>query len=164
VVFYRARFEETLLFGPVVSHGIVNLSAAVFAAPVTLEVAAVEVHCMRTQWAATATLRCRFAQVDLTDAVLAAPLAVLAYPSPFTAVLDVDGEKELDERGLAGAVGGRRVRLFSVRGVDATHLVLVDIDLAECSFDGAFHLDKLRLEGNTTFALPPTGHRWWILR
>ncbi|MET8102808.1 hypothetical protein ABZV29_41335 [Streptomyces sp. NPDC005236] len=45
-----------------------------------------------------------------------------------------------------------------MRGVDAAHLVMTD--LTRCRFTGAFHLDRLRFEGNCTFADPPEGWRW----
>ncbi|MFF9178981.1 hypothetical protein [Streptomyces sp. NPDC014793] len=53
------------------------------------------------------------------------------------------------------------VRVISVQGVDASHLVLTDTNLSDCLFSGAFHLDQIRLEGGrTTFAPTPTGwHR-----
>ncbi|MFX4294716.1 hypothetical protein [Streptomyces bohaiensis] len=43
--------------------------------------------------------------------------------------------------------------------MDAAHLVLTDTDLSGCRFAGAFHLDQLGLEGETTFALTPAGRR-----
>lgn len=44
--------------------------------------------------------------------------------------------------------------------MDAAHLVLMDTDLSDCLFSGAFHLDQFRLEGRCTFAPAPTGlHR-----
>ncbi|MFD7409340.1 hypothetical protein ACFV7R_43460 [Streptomyces sp. NPDC059866] len=37
--------------------------------------------------------------------------------------------------------------------------MFTDIDLSDCLFAGAFHLDQLRLEGRCTFAPTPTGPR-----
>ncbi|MGW8986593.1 hypothetical protein ACWGQ9_28555 [Streptomyces parvus] len=45
--------------------------------------------------------------------------------------------------------------MASLRGVDAAHLVLSDIDLSPCLFTGTVHLDQLRLEGACTFGTPP---------
>ncbi|PAZ17354.1 hypothetical protein CLM62_02975 [Streptomyces sp. SA15] len=53
-----------------------------------------------------------------------------------------------------------RVRLTSVDELDAAHLVLHDIDLTECRFAGAVHLDQLRVDGWCTFATTLTGARW----
>ncbi|MDG4858747.1 pentapeptide repeat-containing protein [Streptomyces sp. T-3] len=158
--FPRARFATTSAFGPMVCTGEVDLSSAVFEVPVTLEIAAGRVLCERTRWESTATLRLRNATVDLGSAVLSFPVAVTAHPAPFT-----------DQAGIpmvgspAGVADG--VRVASVRGVDAAHLMLTDVDLSGCLFAGAFHLDQLRLEGRCTFAGTPAGlhrHRLWPYR
>jgi uncharacterized protein YjbI with pentapeptide repeats len=151
--FDQAQFVEMSLFGPVVCAKDVDLSGAVFEAPVALEIAACEVHCERTRWESTATLRLRYATVDLSDAVWSFPVAVTAHPAPFRS-----GTTVADESLLAGAED--RVRVVSVKGVDAAHLVLADTDLSDCLFSGAFHLDQLRLAGRCIFAPAPTGlHR-----
>ncbi|WP_308117632.1 hypothetical protein [Streptomyces anatolicus] len=66
----------------------------------------------------------------------------------------------MDESLLKRAKKEVRVRMDSVRGVDAAHLVLADLDLTGCLFSGAFHLDQLRLEGPCTFAGVPPGTYW----
>ncbi|MFD8465602.1 pentapeptide repeat-containing protein [Streptomyces cyaneofuscatus] len=160
--FEQARFSVAALFGPVLCAGVVDLSGAVFDVPVTLEIAARAVRCERTRWESTATLRLRYATADFGHAVLSFPAAVTAHRSPFTTALGTPG----DEGPLAGSDSG--VRVMSVRGVDAAHLVLTDVDLSNCLFSGAFHLDQLRLGGRCTFASTPTGfhrrflwvHRW----
>ncbi|AXE27431.1 pentapeptide repeat-containing protein [Streptomyces globosus] len=140
--FGEVQFLVTSWWGPVVCGGTVDLSGAVFGAPVMLEVAARQVMCTRTRWQSTATVRVRHASVDLGHAVFEAPLALTAI---------------VDESTLSGSGA---VRVVSVQGVDAAHLVLTDTDLSDCLFSGAFHLDQLRLEGRTTLASTPTGwHR-----
>ncbi|MGW1354850.1 pentapeptide repeat-containing protein [Streptomyces sp. NPDC002409] len=151
--FRRAQFSVASGLGPVVCGGRVDLSEATFGAPVTLEISAREVVCRRTRWQSTATVRVRHASVDLDHAVLEAPLAVTAHPAPFT---DASGTGP----GEGALSGSGVVRVVSVQGVDAAHLVLTDTDLSDCLFSGAFHLDQLRLEGRTTLASTPTGwHR-----
>ncbi|MFH8663111.1 pentapeptide repeat-containing protein [Streptomyces afghaniensis] len=149
--FGTARFAGVSEMGPIVCAGEVNLSGAVFDAPVTLEIAARQVRCERTRWESTATLRLRYANVDLTDAVLSAPVAVVAHPAPFPA----SPQGTVDESLLAGCRGG--VQVASVQGVDAAQLVLTDTDLTDCRFTGAFHLDQIHIEGRTTFASVPKG-------
>ncbi|MFG3119549.1 pentapeptide repeat-containing protein [Streptomyces sp. NPDC048197] len=149
-VFLKADFEHVSGMGPLVCTGTLDLSEAVFGAAVTIEVAANAVHCRRTRWASTAALRLRYAAVDLSDAVLEHSLSIAARSRPFT----VDGE-ELVEVDLARP--GVSVR--SLRGVDAAHLVLSDIDLRDCRFAGTIHLDQLRLEGVYTLAGAPGGLR-----
>ncbi|MBP2056576.1 uncharacterized protein YjbI with pentapeptide repeats [Streptomyces griseochromogenes] len=147
--FSGTRFAAMPHFGPVLCAKEVDLSGAVFEVPVTLEIAAPRIWGARTRWESTATLRLRYTIVDLSDAVLSSPVAVTAHPAPF-AVMDTVADESL----LEGTESG--VRVTSVRGVDAMHLVLTDVDLSDCLFSGAFHLDQLRLEGRCVFALTPT--------
>ncbi|MEU4685619.1 pentapeptide repeat-containing protein [Streptomyces xinghaiensis] len=159
-----ARFEGAGRLGPLECHGTVVLDGAVFGEPVTVEANARAVTCARTRWESAATLRLRHAELDLTDAVLEYPLTVAARPTPFPSTFG-----PLPETPLSGSDPG--VRLTSVDGADAAHLVLNDIDLSACRFAGAVHLDQLRVDGWCTFATTPTGvrrHRllpkWWSLR
>ncbi|MFX4293568.1 pentapeptide repeat-containing protein [Streptomyces bohaiensis] len=164
-VFGGARFSGVSGLGPLVCGGEVVLSGAVFGRPVVVEVAARRVVCVRTVWESTATLRVRHASVDLTDAVLSAPVAVVTHAAPFTD--GHDGGPLLEDRVTGPSTGPRvsePVRVLSVRGVDAAHLVLTETDLSDCRFAGAFHLDQLRLEGDTTFAPTPAGRRAGVRR
>ncbi|MFF1967079.1 pentapeptide repeat-containing protein [Streptomyces sp. NPDC058232] len=163
-LFLETQFALMQRFGPVVCAKVVDLSGAVFEVPVTLEIAARKVLFERTRWESTATLRLRHATVDLSHAVLSNPVAITAHPAPFTTGANA---VVVQESLLQGSQTG--VRMASVRGVDAAHLVLTDIVLVDCLFTGAFHLDQLRLEGRCTFASTPTGlhrrhliwpHRW----
>ncbi len=151
--FIGAEFGGRAL-GPLVCTGTLNLSEMVFERAVTIEAAAATVRCRRTRWASTAALRLRHAEVDLSDAVLERPVSISAYPRPFIG----PGGEEMAEPGLANL----RLRITSLQGVDAAHLVLTGVDLTECRFAGAVHLDQLRLEGRITFARPPKG--WWRSR
>ncbi|MFE7777723.1 pentapeptide repeat-containing protein [Streptomyces sp. NPDC057445] len=147
--FDSATFSGAPLLGPLVCLARLDLSGAVFAVPVVIEVAAESVVCTRTRWESTATLRLRYASVDLSDAVVTQPIAVTAHLAPF-----VTSGSAVDESVLTGDAD---VRITSLRGVDAAHLVLTNTDLTECRFFGAFHLDQLRLEGETIFARTPPG-------
>ncbi|MGF2209500.1 pentapeptide repeat-containing protein [Streptomyces albidoflavus] len=158
--FAGARFEGVSVIGPLVCAGTVVLSGAVFGLPVTLEIAAQEVVAERTRWESTATIRLRYATVDLSHAVLSAPVAITAAAARFTTVYS----GALSEQALTGSAD---VRVASVQGADAAHLVLTDTDLSDCLFSGAFHLDQIRLEGRTNFASTPTGwrrHHLWPTR
>ncbi|MFF3249106.1 pentapeptide repeat-containing protein [Streptomyces sp. NPDC002870] len=151
--FYGATFEDAELLGPLVCGGELALSGAVFQRPVTIEAAAQRLECVRTQWISTAGLRLRYATVDLTDAVFEYPVTVLSRRVPCT----INGTP-MAEDVLAGLP--RTVRMRSLSGVDAAHLVLTDIDLSVCRFAGTVHLDQLRLEGECPLAQTPQGVRW----
>lgn len=143
--FSSARFERAAFLGPLACGSVLNLSEAIFSVPVTIQAAAKEVRCVRTRWDATVSLRLRYAKVDLSDAVVTQPTAVTTHPIPFSNMpaSDLTGEPS--------------VKMTSLRGIDAAHLVLTDTDLSGCVFTGAFHLDQLRLAGRTQFASVPTG-------
>ncbi|MBL3671012.1 pentapeptide repeat-containing protein [Streptomyces sp. M2CJ-2] len=148
--FHRAVLERAAVVGPLMCGGVLELSEAVFERAVAIEAAAAAVHCRRTRWASTAALRLRHAEVDLSDAVVEYPVSVSAHARPFTA-----GNEEPAEPGLTDP----RVRVMSLRGVDAAHLVLTDVDLTDCRFAGTIHLDQLRLEGRCRLATAPAGLR-----
>ncbi|WP_406414456.1 pentapeptide repeat-containing protein [Streptomyces halstedii] len=153
--FESATFERAASLGPLVCAGRVQLSGAVFGGPVTLLLATRRLECRRTRWSATAELRLRYATVDFAHAVFEYPLTIAAEASPF---VRTDGGP-MAEQGLGGAPDAR-VRMASLRGVDAAHLVLADVDLSQCLFTGTVHLDQLRLEGACTFAKVPSRTAW----
>ncbi|MFE2277765.1 pentapeptide repeat-containing protein [Streptomyces sp. NPDC059454] len=144
--FEQAAFQQSVSLGPLVCAGRVKLSGAVFSCPATLSFAARRLECRRTRWSSTAELGLRYATVDFAHAVFEYPLTIAAEADPF--VLP-DGQP-VAEQALAHAPD-TAVRIASLRGVDAAHLVLADVDLSECLFTGTVHLDQLRLEGACSF-------------
>ncbi|MEV5463763.1 pentapeptide repeat-containing protein, partial [Streptomyces cellulosae] len=159
VTFDHAFFERAVTLGPLVCAGQVLLSEAVFGGPVTLSFAARHLECRRTRWSSTAEVRLRYATVDFSHAVFEYPLTIAAEPVPFV----VAGGYLLAEASLA-SLPDAAVRLTSLRGVDAAHLVLADVDLSSCLLTGTVHLDQIRLEGNCSFERVPTGMHWQARR
>ncbi|MEV5866673.1 pentapeptide repeat-containing protein [Streptomyces tendae] len=153
VDFRRTVFRRTARIGPLVCPGTVDFSHAVFETALTLETAAREVRCRQTRWASTAALRLRHAAVDLSDAVTEFPVTVSGRPRPF---VSPHGEAMAEPELLTDLP----VRITSVTGVDAAHLVLADTDLTDCLFVGTVHLDQLRFEGRCRLPQPPDGLRW----
>lgn len=154
--FDSASFERASVFGPLVCAGKLDLSAASFGTPVTMEIAARRLVCRRTRWAETATVWLRYAEADLSDAVFDHPLAVAGRQRRL-----VTGSGTLVDESLMTAAGlPAQARMMSLRGVDAAHLVLTDLDLSRCLFTGTIHLDQLRLEGRCPFCPTPAGLHW----
>ncbi|MCX5054043.1 pentapeptide repeat-containing protein [Streptomyces sp. NBC_00485] len=149
-----AIFERALRLGPLVCVEQVRLSGAVFGGPVILSIAARHLECRRTRWSSTAEVRLRYATVDFAHAVFEYPLTIAAEPDPFVLA---DGQ-QVAEGPLSGAPDA--VRIASLRGVDAAHLVSADVDLSGCLFTGTVHLDQVRLEGACSFATVPSGRHW----
>jgi hypothetical protein len=131
------------------------LSGAKFGGPVTLSFAARRLECRRTRWSSTAEIRLRYATVDFAHAVFEYPLTIAAEPDPFVLT---DGRQLVEDP--FPRLSDPEVRVASLRGVDAAHLVLVDVDLSECLFAGTVHLDQLRLEGACTFDTAPPAVHW----
>ncbi|MFD4863578.1 pentapeptide repeat-containing protein, partial [Streptomyces atratus] len=154
VGFSGVQFEVAGHVGPVACSGKIDFSFSTFSAPIAFEIAAKEADFRRARWLSTATLRLRYADVDLTSAVFEYPLRVIKNPRPFVAVL-VPGPDEGDLGSLDPTV-----TLVSLQGVDAAHLVLADLDLSRCRFFGTVHLDQMRIEGETSFGYPPTKSHW----
>ncbi|MFD8474287.1 pentapeptide repeat-containing protein [Streptomyces globisporus] len=150
-----AVFENADTLGPLVCAGEVQLSGAQFRAPVTLIIAARSVACRRTQWTSTAELRLRYATVDFSHAVFEYPLTIASEVDRW--VLP-DGNVVIEE--ALASTPETSVMILSLRGVDAAHLVLADIDLSACLFTGTVHLDQVRLEGACQFAGTPPGTHW----
>jgi uncharacterized protein YjbI with pentapeptide repeats len=156
-VFASATFVEADRVGPLVCAGQVVLSGAVFDGPVTLLLATRRLECRRTRWSSAAEIRLRYATVDFAHAVFEYPLTIAAEPDPFVLA---NGRQLMDDPLSSAPDPG--VRVASLRGVDAAHLVLADVDLSGCLFAGTVHLDQLRLEGACTFdTTPPAGWRRW---
>ncbi|WP_331761754.1 pentapeptide repeat-containing protein (plasmid) [Streptomyces anulatus] len=153
--FESATFVTADSFGPLTCAGRIVLSGAAFGSPVTLSFAARRLECRRTRWSATAEIRLRYATVDFAHAVFEYPLTIAAEPDPFV----LTNGSGMPDTALASAPGPD-VRVASLRGVDAAHLVLADVDLSGCLFTGTVHLDQLRLEGACTFDTAPSSVHW----
>ncbi|WP_446750799.1 pentapeptide repeat-containing protein [Streptomyces sp. G7(2002)] len=151
--FDRAVFERLASLGPLVCAERVVLSGAVFGSPVTLSFAARRLECRRTRWSSTAEMRLRYATVDFAHAVFEYPLTIAAEAEPFVLPDGLPVAEHILARDA-------RVRIASLQGVDAAHLVLADVDLSGSLFTGTVHLDQLRMEGACSFGTAPSGMRW----
>jgi hypothetical protein len=153
--FESAAFEQRVSLGPLVCAGRMRLSGAVFNGPATLLFAARRLECRRTRWSSMAALQLRYATVDFAHAVFEYPLTIAAEASPFM----LPNGRVMAELALDHAPDAT-VRIATLRGVDAAHLVLADVDLKQCLFTGTVHLDQLRLEGTCPIDTVPTRQRW----
>ncbi|MDX2545419.1 pentapeptide repeat-containing protein [Streptomyces sp. WI04-05B] len=156
--FDQTSFSAATHLGPLVCSGTLHWSGAEFSKPVTIEVAAPRVRFRRTRFESSAIIRARYAEVDLTEAVLNGPVSVTAHPRSFktnghSGSVSV-GESTLNDQDLSETAS-----ISSVRGIDVAHLVLTDVDLSKCEFSGAIQLDKIRLQGNYQLPEAPTAWR-----
>jgi Pentapeptide repeats (9 copies) len=137
--FPGTQFTQARVFGPVLASSSLILDRATFEQDITIEVVAAELSCVGTRFGEAATLRLRRAQVVLDAAVFTKPSTVAFAP-------------DLPRRHA-------QPRLLSLRGVDVGTLTLRELNLAACLFQGAHHLDQLRIEGARPFADTPGAWR-----
>ncbi|WP_433472224.1 pentapeptide repeat-containing protein [Spirillospora sp. CA-142024] len=122
---------------PVVTTGLkvtggVRLDGSSFAGPVRISGLLDDVTTDGTRFQAESVLRPEGGRISLNGARLERPLTI---------------------------AGTGNAKLSGLRGVDASNLILADLDLSECPFDGALHLDFVRFEGTCQFSRPPGGVR-----
>ncbi|MEU6254215.1 pentapeptide repeat-containing protein [Streptomyces sp. NPDC047043] len=155
--FTSVVFERTAQLGPLSCAAELQLSDAVFNAPVTINIAACRLVCRRTRWSSLTSVRLRHATADFALAVFEYPLSISAESKPFVLATG----RPLDETMVDPVPdGSATVRIVSLHGVDAAHLVLADVDLSCCPFTGIVHLDQLKLEGTCSFAEVPAQVHW----
>lgn len=150
-VFDEARFDADWS-GPLVCRDVVTAWRVHVTAPLRLQIACKDVYFSGARFDAAAVLSLRYAEVDLTDAIVSEALAVISHPALFRN----HRGGEIAELRLSGPP---RTSVISISGVDAAKLVLTDVDLSSCTFSGAYHLDQIRVEGRCKFAGAPRGWR-----
>jgi uncharacterized protein YjbI with pentapeptide repeats len=177
--FSEVRFEQARQFGPVLIHSDLELRDAQFTQLVEIDVSAARLRCRRTRFAGGVQFRLRWAQVELVESELGSRSMLTGAPRFFYGslasatgpVASTPGFSEEKEKQIAKALaksGGEvaeRPRLLSLQGTDVAGLVLSNVTLTDCRFEGAHHLDQLRLESNVNFGLSPVPlvFRWWRL-
>jgi uncharacterized protein YjbI with pentapeptide repeats len=168
--FAQAQVKKDLTFrdtsfdvgklGPLLVGSSLVLRGARFHQSVLIEVVTPRLSCALTIFEGTATLRVRWAEVVLDGAVFSQP-STLSSDETFKGVLPDWGDEALiSQSTLRIARQDPKPRLLSLRGVDVRNLVLSDVDLGFCIFQGAHHLDQLRIEGPRPFLGTPNGWKW----
>jgi uncharacterized protein YjbI with pentapeptide repeats len=158
--FGGSQFSRAGALGPLLGATNLILDRVSFAGAMIIDVATPRLSCVETSFQQGATVRARYAEIVLDGAVFATP-STLAYAEDIFSrpAADPAGEGPLfDETPLHTT--GPRPRVLSLRRVDVSTLVLADVDLSACLFQGAHHLDQLRIEGARPFASTPAGWKF----
>lgn len=152
--FEWASFEEAQHIGPLVCADQLSFHGAKFTGPsLLLEAACGRLSCGRSIFAGTTIFRLRYAEVTLSEAIIESEMIIQARHAEFA-----DPEfMPIDDSSLEDLHGSAAVRLVHLDGIDAANVVLTDIDLSDCLFTGAIHLDQIRLGFGCTFPQPPSG-------
>ncbi|MEU4489447.1 pentapeptide repeat-containing protein [Streptomyces purpurascens] len=154
--FGSCNFMEYFV-GPVRAQMIFMANAA-FHKTVRIEAATEHLDLHRARFEAPAAFHVRHAVVEIADAHPSFPITIASHSEPFTS-----GAAQLQED--FSQEGSALGKVKSVRGLDAALIVLKDIDLRQCTFEGAYHLDQISLEGRCRFSYPPQNMRWgraWV--
>jgi hypothetical protein len=150
--FANCVFERERHLGPVIALDELSLDDTVFAQAADLDLVADRLSLRRARFPDGANLWVRWAEVVLDKAYFGA-----------SSILDESTFSGLDEapikRKLANRFRSERPRVLSMRWAGLEYLTLSRVNLAACRFGGAHDLDRLRLEGGSSFALPPRNWR-----
>ncbi|MBO3753081.1 pentapeptide repeat-containing protein [Streptosporangiaceae bacterium NEAU-GS5] len=137
VSFAGSRFERASQIGPMFTEGL-EFDESSFDSPIQIEATCAYVRGIRAHFESRATLRFHGASSVILDG------ATFGGPTSIS--------------------GGPHSVLASLRDLDASTLVLANVDLTRCQFAGSFNLDKLRLDSGIRFPVPPGGfHRGLVL-
>ena len=159
--FDGATFKRAQQFGPVLAHRGLNLDGAQFVQPVQIEASTAGMCCRRTRFPGGVQFRLRWARVVLDDTDFSAPSLLTGIPR--LASDETTAQEERIARGwqrlLAGQIS-EQPRLLSLQRANLAGLGLANVSLADCRFNGAHNLDKLRLEADVAFELSPARVGW----
>jgi uncharacterized protein YjbI with pentapeptide repeats len=152
LTFNGATFAMPALFW--VRANTIRLDDAQFARAVDLEIRARRLLCRGTRFAAGVTLRATYATIDASRVEFGAASSIAGVDR-----FDLPGERprwlgDLEEERVDWHAPFDKVVLDSLRYTDVSNLVLTNVYLGACLFDGAHRLDQLRIEGSCDFASP----------
>lgn len=153
--FGRAHLAAGLQVGESVIRGHLRLTGTRVSGDTRVAVAAQRVDCEGTTFEGRVWFSLRGGEVWLTDSAFEGPVTL---ESPL-------GQIESAATGRAVAGSFSRAILRSLRGTDAEHLTLVDVDLSRCVLSGLRRPELVRLDGRCAFARTPDGWYWrwgWV--
>jgi uncharacterized protein YjbI with pentapeptide repeats len=151
VGFSRAQFSAARVLGPLIVDGQLSLSQASFAVPIVIDVSTKRLSLVGVAFQEAATLRVRFAEIVLDGTSFTKPSTISFAETPFRTL----SGSELEDHSLETGNRVARPRLLSLRLVDVSNLVLGNLDLSACLFQGAHNLERLRIEGPLRFQMTP---------
>lgn len=164
VWFRQSAFSVTNRLGPILARSSVVLDSSTFGEAVLVEVSTPSLTCVSTKFEGAATLRARWASILLDGAVFSRSSTISMADTFRRDVFGYGQSAESDPRELFdessfAASQAVRPQVLSMRRADASNLVLADVSLGSCIFQGAHNLDQLRIEGTGVFEYTPTAVR-----
>jgi Pentapeptide repeats (9 copies) len=170
--FFGATFTQARDLGPLRVLRSMNVDEASFLQPIDIRVSADRLTAMRARFAGGVNLQARWAEIALEQADFSAPsrvagadeFTVVPGPRHYQAPTGLGSifarSKRLDETALGERYENdpsrsEEPRLLSLRRTDVGLLVVSNIDLQACRFDGAINLAGLGTERGEVFARTP---------
>ncbi|MFI0190039.1 pentapeptide repeat-containing protein [Streptomyces sp. NPDC017082] len=149
LTFQGAEFTGAGVYGTVVCQDFVSFDVATFCTRLHLKAAAPAISFRGARFNDGFTIEARYARIDLTGAYIERPSSIATGElKPFSP----------SERPLVESLS-EHPQISSLQGVDASMLLLVDVDFRQCIFSGVHHLDQLQIEGAIRFDTTPD---FWI--
>lgn len=140
--FEAAAFGRRAIFGPITVRDSLTLDRALFPLPNRFSVVAPVLSCIRLELPDGGILNVDSQEIDFSGTFF--PQSTVVTPVIY------DDTESSDPR------------ITSLRRANLERLVLNDINLADCHFQGAHNLDRLRWEGSTRFFQRERG--WHLFR
>lgn len=147
--FRNTQFGPKTRFGPALSSFSVELDDSSWDDAAQIDISGGHLSLMRASFREGGHIRGRWVNIRFDGARLSQP----------TTVSLMERERSPIEHAISSLLGtdrfpsaDARPRVSSVRSTNVEHLRLVDTNLSGCLFAGAHNLDRLRLEGNTSFS------------
>ena len=167
--FNLVKFGDDIRLGPLLLQDFISISSAKFGQNAQLEITGGVVRGSRAIFPYGARIAGRWTCVDLAQTKFGAASTVASIEGR-SVLRDYKDEPVgfLDDTSASNVIEkqpwrSRQPCLLSLRGADVTEITLADIDLRACRFNGAFNLDKIRLD-QVLFLRTPTGWQCHLRR
>lgn len=147
-------FERERHLGPISAAETLSFADASFRESADLDLVADRLSLSRARFPAGVNIWARWAEIVMEKAQFGAS-SILSGADEFTGL----DEARLSETLAPIPFRSARPRVVSMRWASLEHLTMAGVDLSACRFAGAHNLDRLRLEGGSSFAHTPRGYR-----
>jgi uncharacterized protein YjbI with pentapeptide repeats len=142
--FSGATFGKGVILGPLSAKRLI-LDRAFIPQPKRIELQAQLLSCVRVELPDGGIISLESPQISFSETSFSQPT-----------IISPRRERPTDDPPMkVSAPGKDHPRLLSLSRANVENLVLTDVDLSSCRFRGVHNLDKVRLEGATSFALAP---------
>ena len=157
VVFNDVEFGAITTIGPL-GGNLIQFDRTTFNTNVTLELTAGWITFNHSRFNEGGVIRLGVAQLQIENAIFSRPTTIASTNDPLTVSFTDSSDVVLDRTSQS-----LLPQIMTLKGTDAVNLTLSGIDLSQCLFATAAHIDQLSLDGSVVFANRPRfGYLEWI--